>query len=535
MKKRVTKKIIVALLTGIIATSTAISFTGCGNKTASNDDQTLEIYIQNLGYGTQWLKDEIELFKEQEWVKEKYPNLNIPELQYNSEYGYGIEQIKAGEKVNSTDLFFVNTGYDLQGATDSNGNPYLEKLNDVFESKVPGEEVLYKDKMYEAYEMSSKYDDTYWSTCWSAYYEGFLYNADLFNELGLDVPRTTNEMLALCKKVADLGGKNSAYEKDYTVMMSTSREEAAYWQYMAFPIWWSQYEGLDNYYNYWKGIDIVTGTVDSRDVLKQQGRLESMKVVQEVINKYSFVGAGSIDFIEAQTRFLTGDGLMMVNGDWFFVEMRKTIEGLKERGIDYDIRFMKTPIISSIVNELDTIKDEATLVAVIDAIDNGETSYANVSDEDFARIKEARAVVYTEGYQQQAYIPSYSTSKELAKDFLRFLATDAGINQFMKSTGGATLPFEYNVRTEDPEAYEKFDSIQKYRAEIYEQNPQFILPERYEEFKLAYIGGLKAVPNGTLDTKFSKSSGQTAEEVFKEQIDYYTQARWDSILRDLGR
>ena len=535
MMKKVFKKGLAALLLGVLTVSTAISVVGCGKKKVANDDQTLEIYIQNLGYGIDWLKAEIELFKEQDWVKEKYPNLNIPDVKYNTEYGYGSSQIQAGEKVNSTDLFFVNDGYGLQGAVDSEGNPYLESLNDVFESKVPGEDILYKDKMFDEFEMTSKYDGTYWTTCWSAYYEGILYNADLFKELGLEVPRTTNEMIALCKKVSDLGGTNKSYDKTYSVMMSTSREEAAYWQYMMFPIWWSQYEGLDNYYNYWKGIDVVTGTADSREVVRQDGRLESMKVIHELINKYSFEGAGSIDFIEAQTRFLLGDGLMMANGDWFFVEMSKTVEGLKERGIDYDIRYMKTPIISSIINQLPTVNDEATLIAVIDAIDKGEKSYANVSEEDFAKVLEARSVVYTEGYQQQAYIPSYSTSKELAKDFLRFLATYKGINQFMKSTNGATLPFEYDVRNEDPETYEKFDSIQKYRVEIYEQDPQFILPDRYEEFKMAYIGGLKGVPNGLLDTKFSKSSGQTAEQVFKEQIEYYTQSRWDAILRAIGK
>lgn len=535
MKKRVTKKLISTLLASVIAISTAVSITGCGKKTVSNDEQTLEIYIQNLGYGTQWLKDEIELFKEQDWVKEKYPNLNIPELKYNSEYAYGTKQIQAGEKVNSTDLFFVNTGYDLQGAVDTNGVPYLESLNDVFESKVPGEDILYKDKMYGSFEKMSKYDDTYWSTSWSAYYTGFLYNADLFAELGLDVPRTTNELLALCQKVTDLGGANKAYDKDYTVMMSTTRSEAAYWQYMAFPVWWMQYEGVDNYYNFWKGIDTISGTIDSKDVLRQQGRLEAMKVIQQVLSEYSFVGAGSIDFIEAQTRFLMGDGLIMANGDWFYQEMRETVEGLKKEGIDYDIRYMKTPIISSIIDQLDTVNDETNLIAVIDAIDKGETEYANVSDEDFDRIKKARTAVYTNGYSHQAYIPSYSTSKELAKDFLRFLATDKGINQYMKSTGGAALPFNYNVRTEDPEAYEEFDSIQQYRALIYEQTPEFILHDRYEEFKLAYIGGLKSIPDGTLDTKFSKSTGETAEEVFQEQIDYYTQSRWDRILRNVGR
>ena len=533
MKKQIGVKTIATIMVLFLVAS--VSFTGCGKKAITNNDQTLQIYIQNLGYGTQWLNDEIELFKKQDWVKEKYPDLDIPDPEYNTEYGFGENRIRAGEKVNTTDLFFVNAGYGIQGAKDSSGNPYLEKLNDVYESNVPGEDILYKDKMYDAYEKSSKYDDTYWSTCWSAAYEGFIYNATLFDKLGLSVPRTTDELLSLCAKVSKMGGNNSNYEKEYTIMMSTSRQEASYWQYMAFPIWWSQYEGLENYYNYWKGIDAVTGTVDSREVLSQQGRLESMEVVHDLINKYSFVGAGSIDFIEAQTRFLLGDGLIMANGDWFYQEMRKTIDGLEERGISYDIRFMKTPIISSIVNELPTVPDEETLIKVITAVDNGDTSVAGVSEDDFKRVKEARSVVYSEGYSHQAFIPSYATAKDLAKDFLRFLATDAGIEQYMKSTGGAALPFEYNVREKNPELYKSFDGIQRYRADIYEKNLEFILPERYEEFKLAYLGGLQAVPVGTLDTKFSKSIDKTAKEVFQEQIDYYTQSRWESILRSIGR
>lgn len=536
-RKQIGETLVCALLSAVL-------LTGCkGGEEARTDgdgekagaENTLEIYIQDLGYGTQWLRDEIALFQEQDWVKEKYPDLYIPEISYNSQYGYGMTQIKAGEKANSADLFFISAEYDLQKEVDANGNHYIESLNDVFEGKVPGEEVLYRDKMYPAFEQSCRYDGTYWSTVWAASYQGFLYNADLFEALGLSVPRTTDEMLALCGKVSAEGAGNDAYGKDYTVMLSTSREEANYWQYIAFPIWWAQYEGIENYYNFWKGIDTLSGTADSKDVFAQQGRLESMKVIYELIHDYSFNGAGSIDFIEAQTRFLSGDGLIMVNGDWFFQEMGKTVQGLKESGIDYDIRFMKPPVISALRDELATINDDETLAAVVGAVDRGEAGYESVSPEDFQRVREARSFVYTDSYLQQAFIPSYALGKELAKDFLRFLATDEALCRFMKSTGGAALPFAFDVSAYDPTAYEVFDGIQRYRDEIYAAGVEFILPARYEEFPLAYLGGMKAVPVGFMDSAFGVSGGKDAQTFFREQIDYYTQAKWDDTLRNSGK
>ena len=317
-------------------------------------------------------------------------------------------------------------------------------------------------------------------------------------------------------------------------MLSTSREEANYWQFLAFPIWWAQYEGMENYYNFYRGIDTITGTQNSRDVLAQQGRLESLEVLYDLLSEYSFTGAGSIDFIEAQTRFLMGDGLIMANGDWFYQEMDTTIEGLKKRGIDYDIRFMKNPVISAIKDVLPTVNDDATLAAVVDAVDKGETAYEGVSAADFARVKEARSFVYSGEYLNQAFIPSYANGKDAAKDFLRFLATDIACNQFMRSTGGATLPFKYDVKTADKDLYDSFDSIQKYRHDIYMADPTFNLPARYEEFSLAYLGGLKPVPIGYVDSAFS-SAQYTAQEFFQMQIDYYSGSRWDDILRAAGR
>lgn len=537
MKKSLLSKCLLLALGGVLALS---SLAGCGKKKVPDTEDTLEIYIQELGYGTQWLEDEIALFKEQDWVKAKYPNLNIPKPSSNAEYGYAAGQILAGARANSADLLFTSAGYsDVIGKTDSHGARYIADLNDVFNGTVPGENILYKDKMFPAHESTSKYDESYWSTLWSCQYQGFLYNAGKFAEMNLNVPNTTKELIDVCAQIKTqkyTSELDKSTQLDYAIMFSTKRTEAYYWQYMAFPIWWAQYEGMEGYKNFYRGIDSVNGTQDSKDVLSQEGRKKAMEAIKTLLHDYGYPSAPATDFVQAQSRFLAGDGLIMANGDWIYEEMRTTIEGYKKRGIECDIRFMKTPVLSAIIDVLPSVADDAELSALIKAIDAGETALSGtgyeVTQADYDRVKAARNMVSTE-YLNQAYVPAYATAKELAKDFLRFLATDLALNQYMKSTRGGALPFTYDVQTKDAALYETFDGIQKYRDEIFKQNPEFLPSTRDEEFPLAYLGGLQAVPNGYMDAEFLDNT--TAKAFFDKQVAYYAGSQWDTVLRNAGK
>ena len=538
MKKSVLCKIAMLATCCILALS---PLAGCGADAIPDTEDTLEIYIQDLGYGTQWLNDEIALFKEQDWVKEKYPNLNIPTPASNAQYGYGQAQIEAGPKVNAADLLFFAADYGLHGKTDSHGEMYIDDLNSVFESKVPGEDILYKDKMFDEHESTSKYGDKYWSTLWSCMYQGFMYNAGTFAKLGLEVPNTTDELIELCKKVKTekyTSELDTSTQLDYTIMYSTKRTEAMYWQYMAFPIWWAQYEGMDNFKNFYKAIDSVSGTRDSKDVFRQKGRLKSMEVIKTLLHDYGYVNASSIDFIEAQNRFLVGDGLIMANGDWLYEEMRTAIEGFKKRGIECDIRFMKNPVISSIIDVLPnkSVANDDERSDLIKAIDAGSSSLKGegyeVTQADYDRVKAARNYVSTE-FLNQAFVPKYATAKGLAKDFLSFLATDKALNQFMRSTRGATLPFKYDVKTADPELYASFDGVQKYRDEIFMADPEFLPSTRNEAYPFMYLGGMKFVPVDMMDSDFT--GNVTAQQFFDKQVAYYSGSQWDTVLRNMGK
>ena len=76
-----------------------------------------------------------------------------------------------------------------------------------------------------------------------------MYNHDILTSLGFDVPRTTNELIAVCKAIYDLNGSNSAYTNKYSIAVSVERAEANYWEGIIFPLWWAQYEGIEGYEN----------------------------------------------------------------------------------------------------------------------------------------------------------------------------------------------------------------------------------------------------------------------------------------------
>ena len=65
---------IITLTIALIMSASTFSAVGCGKK-VPDTDQTLQVYCYDAGYGTAWCTALLDLFKEQDWVKEKYPEL----------------------------------------------------------------------------------------------------------------------------------------------------------------------------------------------------------------------------------------------------------------------------------------------------------------------------------------------------------------------------------------------------------------------------------------------------------------------------
>ena len=114
----------------------------------------------------------------------------------------------------------------------------------------------------------------------------------------------------------------------------------------------------------------------------------------------------------------------------------------------------------------------------------------------------------------------YATGKEIAKDFLKFLATDVSIEKFMKSTKGCVTAYEYDVQNSS--VWSEISTMQKDHINYYYSGVQ--LPV-YTSYKLAYFGGLTPLTQtARLDYAFiaeSSADRSTPEEIIADDYNYY--------------
>ena len=187
------KKNVKRIACSALALVSALSMVGCKEE-IPDTPETLQIYVFNAGYGTKWCTDMIELFKEQDWVKEKYPNLIIPSPTINDVTEFAESRLSAGEKGNSYDLMFaVNLDYNTGPTGD-----FLDLTEVVYNSDVPGENIKWKDKSLESYNESNTYIDPadlsvkkQYLTSWAGGMDTIFYNENLLMQFAiLDVLKT---------------------------------------------------------------------------------------------------------------------------------------------------------------------------------------------------------------------------------------------------------------------------------------------------------------------------------------------------------
>lgn len=528
------KRITALLCAGILG----VGMTACDKPTGDdgpNADQTLEIFVVNAGYGVNWLTDTIDAFKNETWVKEKYPNLKVLEPQKNTISGYVDSKITGGLKTNSFDLLFscqsVGSQYDKK---DSSGKSYFEDLYaGVYDATIPGENVKVKDKMHDSvfeYSHVTLLDGqkAYYAMPWINGMMGFMYSQTKIEAtLGEDyvMPRTTDEFVQC---VSSLKTKLPAGDASFIFAGSTRYFNAN------FQVWWAQYEGMDQYVNFWNGVD--EEGVYSNSIFEQTGRLRALQVCESLVEKdlgYNHELCTTGMYEEVQSKFLAGEaGVFMPVGDWLITES----EGFE---ITQEVRMLKAPVISSIVEKCSTVKTDAALAYVVQCVDEGKTyeqtkegfTFGDLSKGDFNRISSARNMMYRmTGHE--AFIPSYAKGKEVAKDFLVFMASDKGIKSFMKSTYGLQTPYEYEA-TEDE--YNAWCPLQQDHYD-YLKTAKLLPPDNF--FKLNYLGGLNPMVRcPAILSAFSvsnKKDRKSAQKVYEDDINYFDEGTFNTILQKAG-
>ena len=145
MKKKTSTLLSAMLLSSMVLTG----FAGCGGNTIdASDPHKLEIYVYNAGYGYKWAEDILASFVAEPWVQEKYPGIEQKAAVYHDEVAtYAKELLNASKKVNKYDLV---VGAVSQGNLVPGTNA-LELTEVVYNSEVPGEGILYKNKLQSSY------------------------------------------------------------------------------------------------------------------------------------------------------------------------------------------------------------------------------------------------------------------------------------------------------------------------------------------------------------------------------------------------
>ena len=386
----------------LASVSTLAFAAGCGGGGQEEGDaKTIQIYAWESGYHIEWLEKIVEDFNA---GQSEY----TATLESSTSASTVIDTLDLG-KSNNYDLYFTM----LQSS--KYNNDFIE-MTSILDASPTGETGKIRDKYYPALidglkdkEGKEKF------LCYGYGNASIVYNCDLLPEE--KVPNTTKELEILVTELASTSKKPWLFYNDPGVN--------GYWNYLT-EAWAAQYNGLDYHYNTFYKLKGTDGTPSQAVLLAKDGRYKALEVMESVITpETTHSQCANVDYGSVQTLFLDGEAVMMPNGSWLLSETKSNA----------NINMMKVPVISSIVEKLENNKmSDATLSKIIDEVDAGKTSSELCSAADFARIKEARNIMYNNATESYIFAPNYSNALDGVKEFLKWYHKDSSILRFNEST-----------------------------------------------------------------------------------------------------
>ncbi len=497
----------------IVLAMVTVFATGCNmkkkNKSESNE-YTLEIEIFNAGYGITWAEE----------LGKKFTEAN-PEYKVNvmpsRNFDMAESILKSGPKNNTADILIYQYPYYMQHVSEklSDGSAILADLSDVYNGVADGETKTVKERISPSMENIFNYNGTgkYYAFPTLNDTNGLVYNVNLFERNGWDVPLTTDELAEL----ADTINRGGTGVKPFAWV-------AGYWEYCT-SAWWAQYEGLQNYEKFYRP-DYDVAPSDPNSGYAQKGREESLRVLETLINptsRYSIDGCLSLEFSEIQAAFVKQDkAAMMPNGGWMINEMKDDSYGEK-------FAMMKLPVISALGVKLG-IRDR-DLKGIIQYIDGGETgnkpeftSTKGLSSEEvISAVREARCLNSSSiAYTNVALVPAYSDAVDLAKKFLLYTTTSDAMKMTFENSG--MMPLVYSeIANIDATNLSRFDKSKIELAKA--ANNKMVSMEMCSD-PVFYMNGLRAYtfaenifPEKVLAAASSKDR-KTASKIIEEEITY---------------
>lgn len=443
----------------LVLSMAVLAFASCGGGAggASNggfvrDESKLNILVFDGGYGEDYINRIAEAFEAE------YPGIDVV-VDMTDTPKELISQITSGRYVADIVMSISNvTKQGVQG--------YVADLTDVYESYAFGEsDITIGEKLAEAAD-ANNFDGHYYQIPSHTGGTGLVYNKvyldAIYGEGNWELPVTSDGLIAMFK---DIQSKNA-----WPMVYTTSTEaEYSYWLR---DIWMAQYLGYQGYKNYFNlqyenenGEFVTATTAEELNAAMRPARDSAIEALISVMsNKMGNApeSCASMSFSQAQGYFVGytsqpdakevnghKGAAFMINGDWLWSEVERY-----SQVVDLDFRFMRTPINSAIIDKLSTVNSEEQLVECIKYIDTvldgtAGTRPAYISDADYERLLEARRMVRSTHTQQSSFVPSNCSNLEVAKDFLKFYASDACSLMYSDAMNGMKTIYNDEVCAEN--------------------------------------------------------------------------------------
>lgn len=448
MKK--TFSLIMVVLMVLIAVLSLCACNGDGGvsfgKKNKHDENALLIQAFDGGYGLDYL----------EAIAEAYTNIYGVPVEIEPIYDYTLPVNKIQGEIYVADLLFNVTN----NTKDGSKGLYLN-LDDVYASTpTEGETQTVAQKLGNK-ASDYLYEGHYYEMPHAMGYTGLFYNKTsldtIYQGSTYTLPVTTDELIAMCNEIK---AKGTGWG-----FVHTNANNAEYYTYLR-DILIEQYMGYEAYQHYFEGEYLNSQgewvfADDYADLANawKDARLSALEVCSTIVNYdngYTPKSCKMMDFNEAQAYFwgVTSKTdkrpvAFMMNGDWLYNEI-KSMAGAKAA----DIRMMRVPINSAIINVLESVSNDTQLAECVryaDSVIDGKGGVQRpsyISDADLARLTEARKLVRSSHTQHSISIP-YNTKHEAeARNFLRFFASDEACRIYSQHELGMFSPYSNTIYSE---------------------------------------------------------------------------------------
>lgn len=469
------KRKIVYLLLGL-SSMALVSCAGGGNGSES-EKRTLKIEFVKAGFGLTPYEKLAEAF-----MKEN-PDVQVKLVPNAEMASTTATKVQTGQNVSDV-MIYNRTVNDIRLWAKKG---YIHDISDLMDKEVEGGQTL-KQVLDGNALNTSAYDGSYWTI--PEYYNinGFVYNATLFENKGWSVPKTSKELKDLCKKIAST--KIAGSEIKPIVYCGAGADGYLYY---AVDGWRARYEGISNLKKF--------EALDSPEVYSPEnsvGKIKGYTLLKEFFYDSGWAVNGSMELgaIEGQSKLLTYEAAMMLNGSWFENEM------------------------AGYMNDNSPTFKMFAIPELSDDSGNVLRSSSFISNEAGEGVIDAEFV-------GNMFIPEKASNKSDAEKFLLFASKQSSLELYTKYSN-AVRPFKnYDYSSSNP----AFSSMSEFGKSVLDIASSNVIHVYDTKADIAIVGKASLYPQGGYWNKriYQNPALYTPEYCIQSDYDY-AKSNWNSWL-----